>query len=77
MPWFFVSFTRFNGNAGVSELYIVPLIIAFFPLSGLENLGTSAVVFGYLLGITFFFLMAWTLRCSRKEKKDISGHSRV
>jgi len=33
------------------------------PLSVLvENLGTSAVVFGYVLGIYFLFVMAWTMR---------------
>ena len=40
----------------------------------LNNLGTSAVVFGYVIGIIFLLAMAWTLR---REKRDIQDHSRV
>ncbi len=38
------------------------------------NLGTSAGVLGYVFGIAFLFLMAWTLF---RQKRDIKDHSRL
>ena len=40
----------------------------------LENLGTSAVILGYLFGMVLLFLWAWFWL---KEKGDIDGVSRV
>ena len=40
----------------------------------IENLGTSAVILGYLFGMFLLFLWA---RIWLKEKRDISGVSRV
>ena len=47
---------------------------AVYFIDTLENLETSAVVFGYVIGIVFVLLMAWTLP---RQKRDTNDHSRV